>query len=1059
MGALFLSLVCLLKGRRAPLRLALMWLVTGLSLGCTAQLSTLGDGEESSETSSQASNSSQPPSSGADTSRSEVESSTSEAVTVGSSSSQVDAGHVGNPTFDDGQAPQVSLRLLASAPMDGDTGVEVTAGLRLTFDRDIVVGTGELRLLEVDSDVAFEVNVGDAELVEVKGAQATITWHATNRLGFATQYHVQIDAGAFVAADDGAEFSGVDGTSFSFQTEEPEPVTLQATFPDSTGRAGLEPVLTMVFNVDVSTGGAGSVSLFAEGAPEPVAQVLLTDATQVSFNGPQVDVSLGVRLAYATRYYVVLDSGAIRSVDGAVYGGFSDPEVFWFTTADQPVLTLLDTDPVDVGVPRSDVPLTASFAFSFDDVIVAGAGAFKVYEASDDSLVYEVAVSSVNIQGNTLTIGLPGALEGQTQYYATLDAGAVLGVGDGVFAGLLGDDQLVFTTAAASLPDVVLTAVTPIDGATDVSVGTTIELTFDVAVQTGLGSISLHDRDTGETLVDVSVTSPAVSVVGNTVTLTPSQSLPGSTTIEIRVSGGALTGLDGARFAGLTGVEYAFVTESSFGLLQFTPTGNGVASETNLTLTFSEDVAVGAGEISVRVGNKVIEAIDVPDSRVTVAGKTATIDLDNILAGAQTFEVRVDATAFVEAGGDGVMFGVDAGAWTFTTRAIAAPAGVGVGLVLWLDADYSAGIKGGDQVALWADRSGQYHNVVQADSDQQPALAANAMNHRNALSFDGTDDVLRALDLIKTSNLDGFIVWQSSVAPSTTIHSSLLANGANFEVNHGHPLGEDVSNSFAACVGSDCPNSQWYLAQFLPAPRANETYVWNFGYSASETLIFARSNAGAIEEQTGPSAAPVDATVPLSVGGEPINCTEDCYYAGYIAEVLLYSTPLSDVQRLDVTEYLYDKWVAAEGSCGSGERRGPNGKCYYYSTASAAWDNARNACKGRGTGWDLAEVRNELDHRFLTTEVLPAGATAWVGGQDGNPIETWRWLSDSQAFWQGRETGTAAPGAFTVWEAGQPNDTDAVLHCVRYRNTNGTWAWSDGSCTESATYVCQGPAD
>jgi hypothetical protein len=230
-------------------------------------------------------------------------------------------------------------------------------------------------------------------------------------------------------------------------------------------------------------------------------------------------------------------------------------------------------------------------------------------------------------------------------------------------------------------------------------------------------------------------------------------------------------------------------------------------------------------------------------------------------------------------------------------------------------------------VASWADRSGQYRNVVQSDSDSRPTLTANAINGRSALTFDGNDDVLRATTLLETSNLDGFIVWRSSAVPSTLSHSSLLVNGANFEVNHGHPLGDDVSHSFASCVGDDCPSSQWYLAQFLPTPVADRTYVWNFGYSAGETMLFARSNAGATDEQTGPTAVPVAATVPLTVGGEPVNCEDDCYYAGQIAEVILYSTPLSDTQRLDVTAYLYDKWLAPDGSCGSGEKRGPSGKC------------------------------------------------------------------------------------------------------------------------------------
>jgi hypothetical protein len=362
-------------------------------------------------------------------------------------------------------------------------------------------------------------------------------------------------------------------------------------------------------------------------------------------------------------------------------------------------------------------------------------------------------------------------------------------------------------------------------------------------------------------------------------------------------------------------------------LVDFEPTGAAVANDVDLVLTFSTDVEVGVGEITLLDGNAVVETIDLPDPRVQVGDNVATIDLENVLAGGRSFEVRASSGTFVEAGGDGQMQPIEAGDWTFTTAAIAAPAGVSAGLVLWLDADYAESIRGTGGVASWADRSGQYRNVVQSDSDSRPTLTANAINGRSALTFDGNDDVLRATTLLETSNLDGFIVWRSSAVPSTLSHSSLLVNGANFEVNHGHPLGDDVSHSFASCVGDDCPSSQWYLAQFLPTPVADRTYVWNFGYSAGETMLFARSNAGATDEQTGPTAVPVAATVPLTVGGEPVNCEDDCYYAGQIAEVILYSTPLSDTQRLDVTAYLYDKWLAPDGSCGSGEKRGPSGKC------------------------------------------------------------------------------------------------------------------------------------
>lgn len=1047
MSAKFPMLACLLVPRNLTLGLRwftlLGWCLVASLTACTAQLTTLGEKNEPAMPST-----------------SVATEDTSAAVGSGAGGP---ATHVedGGGLLGDASDPNAP-RLVASDPDTGDTGVEVSATLRLTFDQAVTAGTGSVRLInEAGLDVALEVDVTDSAAVVIEEEHVTISWAMA--MGYATWYRVHVDAGAFVAADDAAAFGGLGGEELRFQTESPEAVELLAVFPGDATKAPIDTPLTMVFNVDVGAS-QGNIAVFEDGVAEPVVELLVADVTHVVFSGNQVDVTLDVPLHYATEYYVVLDSGAVVSVDQAVYGGFDDPDVFAFTTVDPPKLEVVDSAPVALGVPAVDVaPNTAAFVFTFDGEITAGAGSFTIYAAADDALVFEADVAApgaMTLEGSTLTIPLPQSdvLEEETAYYATLDDGIVVGVAGAVFHGLLAASDLAFTTGA-EVPYVELVSVLPANGAAMVSVATQVVLTFDGAIEGSAGLITLYDHEEETSILSVSTNSDAVSISGSTLTLTPPAPLPGSTLIGIRLSPSAVVGPDNAQFLGIADGEYGFTTESSFDLVAFEPTGTGVANDADLVLTFSEDVEVSSGELTLLDGSKIIERIELPDSRVQVNGKVATIDLDNVLAGARQFEVRVEAGTFTEDGGDGVMPALEAGDWIFTTTSVSAPAGVSAGLVLWLDADYSASVKGNANVRLWADRSGQYRNVAQDDVDGRPVATANAINGRVAVTFDGKDDVLRAAELLETSNLDGFVVWRSTVAPSTTAHSSLLVNGANFEVNHGHPLADDVSHSFASCVGNECPDSQWYLAQFLPAPAANRTYVWNFGYNASETLLFARSNAGATDEQTGPTAVPVDATVPLAVGGEPINCDEDCYYAGQIAEVILYSTPLSDTQRLDVTEYLFEKWVAPAGSCGSGEKRGPSGKCYYYSTSAASWANAETACEGRGSGWALAEVRNELDHRFLTTEVLPTGATIWIGAQDGNPLETWRWVSDDVAFWLGKNAGDAVPGAFTVWEAGQPNDSDAVAHCVRYRNTNGTWAWSDGACSESATYVCEGPAE
>lgn len=1023
---------------------------------CTARLNTI-EGVDDTRTNESTSGSSETiPLASALTTEGSVPLGSSEPSTSAGPSVEHDGG-----TLAPGEDGSVSghLQLLASSPVAGETGVAVNARLRFTFDKPVTIGAGVVQLLTRAGDSALSADVSDVDSVTVDGQQVSVT---LGDMAYATWYSVYIDPGAFVGVD-GSSFEGLDGSELAFSTVAPEPLVLSYVSPRSTQKAPIDTGLTLVFNLPVGPAPEGGyLSLFAEGVDEPLQRLQVSDFNSVQFLDSQVDVTLDAPLDYASQYFVLLESDAIASIQGARFAGIDDPSRFAFTTVDAPRLTVVESAPVEVGVARDDVAPNSRFVFTFSEDILPGEGTFAVHAAADNSVVAQVgiptpAAGEVTIQGHTLTVALPENLDGQTTFYATLDAGTVKGLYGAVFDGIVGSDQLVFTTSANALPDVQLTATTPDNGASNVSVTTPIQLTFDVPVVVGPGTISLHDTSTQATIASVDLGSAAVVITGTQLTWTLEQILPGSTEIEIHLSPGAVVGTSGAQFPGVAAGAVAFTTENSFGLVQVSPLGIDVSGGADLVLTFSDDAEVGTGSITVWDGNQMVETVTLPDARVTVSGKVATVDLDNILAGGREFEVRVDGGAFVESDGGGGMLPIGPGDWTFTTDSVTPPANLGTGLVLWLDASYASSVKGSGSVALWADRSGQYRNVAQSASASRPALATAAINGLNAIAFDGSNDVFRASELLSLSNLEGFVVWQSSVAPSTNSQRTIISNDANFEVNHGHPFGASTANSLTICVGDECPSEQWYLAQFLPAPVANRTYLWNFGYNSIDTSMFARSNVGATKVQTGPTAPPVEPTVPLTVGGESSNCTSNCYFQGQIAEIVLYSTQLTSQQRLDVSEYLYDKWMAAPGSCSSGEQQGPNGNCYYYSSANATWASARTACKARGSGWDLAEVRNELDQRFLTTKVLPTDKEVWLGAQDAEPNDTWTWLSDGLVFWTGKTAGAPADGSLTYWEPDQPNDGDAVPHCLRCRYRNAAWGWSDGDCGGSLPYVCQGP--
>ena len=99
--------------------------------------------------------------------------------------------------------------------------------------------------------------------------------------------------------------------------------------------------------------------------------------------------------------------------------------------------------------------------------------------------------------------------------------------------------------------------------------------------------------------------------------------------------------------------------------------GTGVAAGANITLTFTESVTKGAGNIYIYRGDgTLIETISVGSAQVTGSGTTWTIDPSVTLQGLTNYYIRIDQETFVDADG-AVFMGVNNNTTlNFTTAAV-----------------------------------------------------------------------------------------------------------------------------------------------------------------------------------------------------------------------------------------------------------------------------------------------------------------------------------------------------------------------------------------------------
>ncbi len=967
----------------------------------------------------------------------------------------------------DGGMPPEGVGLVSTFPEHEAVDVDPDVQVVLEFDRPVEPGAGVISLLEGLNEVVVDLaDVDDEMRVQFDDATVIIDWAIT--LASFASYSVVVEQGAIVGQD-GQSFDGISvAGEFSFATGDPGVLTLDGTFP-SNGDVDVEldTDISLVFSEDVQPGGAGALSVVESEEGTVVQTVLLGDANLVDIDGPLVTVDLPTDLAYGLSYYVVIEPDAIVSLKGARFAGFDDPEVLSFSTVTPPELALLSMSPMD---DATGVDPDTALVFTFSDDVVAGSGAVRVYLADDDSLAVSVEVTEPEVQftADTMTVQLPLSLAPASSYYVIIDAGAVASDAGGVYAGLLDTTAMSFTTAETPLAPLLVDSTTPLAGAVDVPVDTELAIEFSQDVRLGSGNISIYADGAVDAFEVVAATSDQVTLSGATVTIDLGRTLSGNTTYHVLITAGTFESVAGASFMGISDpAVFSFTTENIFGLSSRSPAdgATGVEPGTDLVLTFSEDVELGAGAIEVRASSdgELLEEVRVGDGRIAADGAVVTVDLDRLLDGTTDYYVVVDDGVVLQASGTEVYAGTTSATdWNFTTAAVDYPGAVTAGLVLWVDASYDASLKTVPGISVWADRSGQNNDLTQGGGGRRPQRVTDGIGGLPVARFDGDDDWLVAPRGFDFTAVEGFIVWQSPAAFSTTQKRSLLINGANLEVNHGHPTG--AQHSVAACVGSPCNDSTTFEARFAPAPVADEPYLWNFGFDSVTTSLFTGVDGGATNFQSAPTTNPVAADFALALGGSSDACadTGGCYFDGDIGEVLLFSRRLNQAERLAITEYLRDKWSLDQPVCDPDEMRGANGSCYYLNSAATNWWAARDACANRGEGWSLATVRSALDDAVIIGILGSSVNDAFIGASDVEVPNTWRWINDTLHFWSGGGaddgSGMAANGAYTNWRFTEPSQGSTEA-CARYNFFEGSWTWADGSCDDAYPYICAGPGN
>ena len=172
--------------------------------------------------------------------------------------------------------------------------------------------------------------------------------------------------------------------------------------------------------------------------------------------------------------------------------------------------------------------VSAVFNETIDPVTVTGT-TFQLKNAAN-----AVITAAINTSFNQLTLTPSAVLAGSTVYTATIKGGSS-GVKDLAGNALSTDYSWSFTTVAVDLTPPAVTSVSPLNGATGVSTGTTVMANFNEAINAStVTAATVELRNAGNAIIPATITASS-----NQIILTPSSPLTGSTIYTATIKGGS----------------------------------------------------------------------------------------------------------------------------------------------------------------------------------------------------------------------------------------------------------------------------------------------------------------------------------------------------------------------------------------------------------------------------------------------------------------------------------------------------------------------------------------
>ena len=555
-------------------------------------------------------------------------------------------------------------------PLLDASNVAIDSNFTFVFSEDVSGSTGNITIYDASDNVVEVIDVS-GENVSILNNEMTV--NPVSDLSYSTSYYVNIDAGALEDSA-GNTFAGLDSSSNSgmrFTTEE-EPDIIASTLISVSPILNATDIsantdLVFTFDENVFIVGDGEITIY-DASTNAVIQEINSLSDNISISGEIVTASLLNNLSYNTSYYVNIDPDIIGDEANNSFIGLdssSNSGMRFTTELDLIPPTLVSVSPV---LNATDISINSNLVFTFSENMVDASGNVYLYDSSTNELLntFDVTSDNITISGSQVTLNPSIDLSFNRSFYVNIDSGAFEDEGGNIYTGLdsSGSDTGMRFTTERDVTIPTITSISPGLNATNVPISTNLTFSFSETIVDGSGSILVY-RSSDDTLIrSFDVSSSEVTIAGNeVVVVNPSIDLSYNTLFYVNIDAGAFKDLRDNEFTGLdsSSVDSGMRFTTELDLIKPTISAispllnaNDISLNSNIELTFSEDVVIGRGNIIIyRSSNNIIlQVIDVTSPNVSIVKNQVIINPDRDFPVELSLYVNIDSGAFKDLRGN-----------------------------------------------------------------------------------------------------------------------------------------------------------------------------------------------------------------------------------------------------------------------------------------------------------------------------------------------------------------------------------------------------------------------